>query len=293
MEIFRKNTLEFHFSDRSKRPRTYDIHEWLATNLGIHPDTVIGLQLDNMRNSVFVKFVLQEQLDSVLRRTGNEVTYSDASGDIKVLVRDCGDNTKKVRVVNLPFEVPNETIYNELSQYGTIKSVIEEEWSGDQFKFKVKTGVRIVNMVVKRNIPSFVIFKNFKGQVFYEGQKKTCNYCNSDGHLLAECSKRATVQRRVLRPPVLNVDVTDLTMTKLESSTSELNNEKEHPSRAGDTSEEDVSMQSSEENGKVDSSPDINVPATSFAAIAQRNKRIRTLVELDQEINQPQNFTDQ
>jgi len=76
-----------------------------------------------------------------------------------------------------------------MSTYGEIKKIQDEMWS---HRFKVKTGVRLVDISLKKHIPSHIKVDGHRALIQYEGQPMTCYRCNEQGHQITECPRRKT-----------------------------------------------------------------------------------------------------
>ena len=172
MEFKRKNTVEFRFERDKERPTAYEVHDWLFNVIKIQEDQVEAVQLDGIKNSVFVKFVTEGQMDRVLLK-GPQIIFKTNTGlEIKVQIMKSDSLEKIVRVMNLPLEIPNNIISDYFNEYGNVVKVEDEVWSS-RYKFPVKNGIRLVKLELKKQIPSYVMIKGYRAQIYYEGQTKT------------------------------------------------------------------------------------------------------------------------
>ena len=73
-----------------------------------------------------------------------------------------------------PFEAPDADIRSVLSKFGQIKGLRYKSFPGYS---NVKTGSRIVRMVVEREIPSQQSIRGYPCRVWYKGQPIRCNIC--------------------------------------------------------------------------------------------------------------------
>jgi len=64
-------------------------------------------------------------------------------------------------------------------------------WS-HAYRFKVKTGVRLVEISLKKHIPSHIKVDGYRALIQYERQPMTCYRCNEQGHQITECPRRKT-----------------------------------------------------------------------------------------------------
>lgn len=229
----RKNTLEFLFDRSGAKPGPFEIHQWLKERIGLLEDQVEAIQLDGIKSTVYVKFINDLYPDRVIHKHGRDVDFKLDSGQvIKVKILKSDEQEKKIRVFNLPLELPNKYIQDYFTNYGHVTSIIDEKWGG-KFAFSVKNGVRMLIVNLIKPVPSFVEIQGFKAHVVYEGQDKTCSVCHSNQHLRSECPRtRAAAQRlKVILADTSSQD--ELHMTKLQSAAAA-------PAAAEPASEEDT-----------------------------------------------------
>lgn len=105
------------------------------------------------------------------------------------------DNTKLVRVVRLPFEVPDANLLAVLERYGTVvSSTLEFDKTDD-----LPTGTRLVRMRLTSSIPNRMHCLGYPFGVWYPGQPKQCHHCLSHEHLVANCPNKGLC--RICRLP--------------------------------------------------------------------------------------------
>jgi len=97
-----------------------------------------------------------------------------------------------VWLANLPPETPHEAVRFAFSQYGEIKEMHREVWSKTCL-YKVFSGVRIVVIILTKQILSHKMIAGHRGLVSYEGQPTTCYDCGETGHFNQVCPKRRRV----------------------------------------------------------------------------------------------------
>lgn len=103
------------------------------------------------------------------------------------------DGSKEVKLYDLSEGVSDDKIIEFLKQYGEIISIREQMWN-DQAHFKVSTGIRIVRMMVQKNIDSFVIIDGELTAVSYYGQRQTCKHCLDTVHNGITCVQNKQLQ---------------------------------------------------------------------------------------------------
>jgi hypothetical protein len=106
---------------------------------------------------------------------------------------------RKIRIANLPPELPERTLRNIMSKYSDVKDITEEQWS-QKYRYSVSNGIRIVKFQLKQHIPSHMLIAGQRVLITYEGQPITCYGCNETGHQYGECPHRRTA-RSLQQPP--------------------------------------------------------------------------------------------
>ena len=68
-----------------------------------------------------------------------------------------GMDTKRIRIANLPPEVPKDTIRATLTPYFKIMDIQAEMWS-KAYRYSVTSGIRQVTMMLTRRLPSHLMW---------------------------------------------------------------------------------------------------------------------------------------
>ena len=102
---------------------------------------------------------------------------------------------RKVRIANLPPEVPDVVIRTVLSSYGEVKDVLSETWCRS-YRYPVANSIRIATITLDKNIPSHITMVGNRVLVSYEGQPMTCYGCNGTGHLYHACLMRRRTEEK-------------------------------------------------------------------------------------------------
>jgi hypothetical protein len=192
----RVNNLVCTFDPQSPRTSAFHVHEWVHHKLGLQEDDIRALTIDGSKRKVYLKFVSEEKLYSVLRATGGALDYYHESGEVSsVTIEVAGMGVRKVRLANLSHEAPDAAIRAVLSAYGEVKGITEERWVRP-YLFAVPNGIRIVELRLLKHVPSHVLILGQRVVVTYDGQPFTCFGCNEEGHQFRVCPHRRP------RPPV-------------------------------------------------------------------------------------------
>ena len=113
-------------------------------------------------------------------------------GSHECVVQATGPPQVDVYVHYYPFEAPDADIRSVLSKFGQIKGLRYQSFPGYS---NVKTGSRIVRMVVEREIPSQQSIRGYPCRVWYKRQPIRCNICREVGHLAASCPNKGLSRR--------------------------------------------------------------------------------------------------
>jgi hypothetical protein len=120
----RRNTLVCCFDPTSPRLAAFDIHEWIHSQLQVSEHSVTMIQIDGIRRQIFIKFTDLHFVHDILNATNGENLYKHTTGEISpVRLMIAGMGTKRIRLANLPPELPNTVIRNALSQHGDVLSI--------------------------------------------------------------------------------------------------------------------------------------------------------------------------
>jgi hypothetical protein len=138
----RQNTIVCIFDTRSPKITALQVHEWIYENLQLPEEDVLMIQIDGPGRRVYIKFHTSEQAQNILQTTSGQLNYlHDNSESFIVQLELAGMGTKRVRIANLPPEIPNNIIRETLSTYGEVTEIIEETWS-KAYRYSVSNGIR-------------------------------------------------------------------------------------------------------------------------------------------------------
>jgi hypothetical protein len=106
---------------------------------------------------VFIKFVTKEKMQTILLTTKGQLEFRHEDGEVSIFRIDiAGTGLRRVRVTNLPPEVPNRVLREAMSKYGDAQDITAELWSR-VYRYAVSNGVRIVELHLKKHIPSHML----------------------------------------------------------------------------------------------------------------------------------------
>ncbi|EDS44536.1 conserved hypothetical protein [Culex quinquefasciatus] len=168
---------------------TYEeIHAFVYHNLGLGIDAVKRLQVNHALNCAQVKCSdLRIAQETVMQHNGkHEVEMNKHKYKVKLCMDDGG---VEVKIHDLSENVTNEQICDHLKQYGEVLAVKELIW-GEKFIYKnAPTGTRVVKMMLRKHIKSYVTILGEKTYVSYFGQPPTCKHCASVLHAGMTCAE--------------------------------------------------------------------------------------------------------
>jgi len=139
----RQNTIVCIFDVRSPRITALHIHEWIYENLRLPEKDVRMIQIDGPGRREFIKLNTSEQAQSILQTTKGELEFRHDNGELSIVHLElAGMGIRRIRIANLPPEVPDRIIRETLSTYGDVTEISEETWS-KAYRYPVPKGIRI------------------------------------------------------------------------------------------------------------------------------------------------------
>jgi hypothetical protein len=107
------------FERDSPRISAIEIHDWINEKLDIPGLEVQMIQIDGPKRQVYIKVRNEEILDDIFTKTQGTVTYAHKEGMIsKVTLAMAGIGFRRLRLANLPLELPRESIIRALETFG-------------------------------------------------------------------------------------------------------------------------------------------------------------------------------
>ncbi|KAL9705259.1 hypothetical protein quinque_008777 [Culex quinquefasciatus] len=191
----RENTFRIDYSNISRKPSGNELHEFLYKEIGLKEEDVLRLQCSRSLGCAFVKVKSLELAQQTVEQHDNmhEIEVDDKSYRLRFMMED---GTKEVKLYDLSEGTSEDKIIEFLKQYGEVLSIREQMW-GDQARYKVSTGIRIVKMMVQKNIDSFVTIDGEKTAVSYYGQRQTCKHCLETVHNGITCVQNKQLQVQI------------------------------------------------------------------------------------------------
>lgn len=166
-----------------------EVWEFLKDVFSVKLEELRMVQIETSGKRIHVKFADARRAEEVAGTGRCRLAYSDGT-ECDVLLVGPGPGSKVLRVRNLPMEVSTQEICLCLGQYGKILEVREERYPRGSCFEGLLSGTRVVKMVMKRDVPSYVRVGGHEAMVFYQGQKPTCHVCGDTEHFRANCPSR-------------------------------------------------------------------------------------------------------
>ena len=107
----RQDTIVRAFDQRSPRITAFHIREWIYETMQLEEDEIRMIQIDGPRRRVFIKFANGVRTQNVLRDTAGTLEFRHYNGEFSQMhIEITGMGMRKIRIANLPPEVPDRTI---------------------------------------------------------------------------------------------------------------------------------------------------------------------------------------
>ena len=107
-------------------------------------------------------------------------------GRARVKIYDASLALKYVRVGDAPFELPITSVIGALRGYGAVMDARRDRYVGGDYLAGYQGWVT-VQMVMTKDIPSYLDIGEYRVIIKYQGQKFTCRGCGRSGHIAKEC----------------------------------------------------------------------------------------------------------
>lgn len=182
----RENTFKVDLTNFPKRPTFEDIHKFVYETLGLTVDHVVRLQMNHAQNCVHIKCRdLQTAQDVVqMHNEKHEIEVNKTKVKVRLVMDDGG---VEVKIHDLSENIRNEEIVAFLKQYGDVITIKDQIWSENYPLKGIPTGVRVVKMMLRRHIKSFVTIQGEQTLVTYRNQVHTCKHCTNPSHPGSTC----------------------------------------------------------------------------------------------------------
>lgn len=192
----RENTFRIDFSNIPRKPSFKEVHSFVARELGLSKENLLRIQISHVYGCAFVQTVDTATAEQVVKLHDNKHEYecNKKKYRLRILMED---GCTQVKLHDLSADVSDEQITHHMSQYGDVVSIQELVWSDDYEFSGLFTGIRLVRMVLKQQIKSYINIGPESTYVTYSGQRATCRHCGEYVHTGIPCiqNKNLLVQK--------------------------------------------------------------------------------------------------
>lgn len=189
MPSYRQNSLVVDLNVLPSIPDIETIRKFLTKDVALDFSKVRNLQLNISMNQVIIEMATPDQAAEIAGTHSAKhcIIYEKKKFYIPLYVED--DSTP-VKVHDLPPNMPNHLIAEQLQQYGKVTSIHDEVWR--DFFPGIPNGVRVVRIKLEKPIPSFLKIDGLLAYIVYPNQKKTCRHCSRKLHPGQKCTSTKT-----------------------------------------------------------------------------------------------------
>lgn len=228
----RANTFRIDYATIIKKPNYDEVHKFIFEKLGLKREEVQRIHCSRYNGCAFITV---NDLDTAIRVVEEHDSKHEIEADGKqhIIRISMVDGSVEVKLYDLSVDVKDEVIAEFLRAYGDVFSMYEKLWDSKYVFGGIPSGIRVVKMLVKKNIPSVVTIDGETTLLSYHGQKQTCRHCSEFVHNGITCimnkklliQKLATDQKNsfasVTKNTIKSVTKPEDLKTKLSSKTSE------------------------------------------------------------------------
>lgn len=87
---------------------------------------IIQIQIDGAWRRVYIKFVHNERMRTILEMTRGQLEYHHETGELTtIIVENAGMRVRRIRIANLAPEISDITLRGTLSKFENVKNITE------------------------------------------------------------------------------------------------------------------------------------------------------------------------
>lgn len=195
------------------KPSDEEIDDFLLGS-GIDYSKVLGFYRSSKEDGFFVKFDDGDDID--LHQFTKLLNGSDGirvNGDLhKVISSIFGEIITNFQIHNLPFEISDAIVREELQRYGTVQEISWHKFLSKR-GIEIFNGVRNVQMQLQMPIPTRLNIMDVDARITHKYQDRICDECMAITHGNNECIRK-------MDEIVPQVIISNATRPSSESSTS-------------------------------------------------------------------------
>lgn len=192
----RENTFRIDFSNIPRKPNYKYVHHFAARDLGLSREQVKRIQISHIYGCAFVETVDIATAQQTVQQHDNKHEYECNKKKYRLRIQ-MEDGCVLVKLHDLSCDISDEQISQHMIQYGEVASIQELVW-GDDYEFSgLPSGIRLVRMILKHQIKSYINIEGENTYVTYSGQRATCRHCGEYVHIGIPCvqNKKLLVQK--------------------------------------------------------------------------------------------------
>lgn len=115
------------FKKESSRISAIDIHDWICRKMQFPEKDVLMVQIDGICHHAYIKVRDPGILEDAIAQSNGALTYEPHKGVISnVAISMAGLGKRRIKIANLPPELPAATILQIVGKYGTMHEIREE-----------------------------------------------------------------------------------------------------------------------------------------------------------------------
>lgn len=182
----RENTFRVEFGNLPKKPTSEEVHTFVGRQLGLTRAQLVKIQLSYSDECAFIKVTDLSIAQNVVETHDNKHDFEVKGVKHKIRIR-MADGAVEVRLHDLSDNISDRQISNHLNTYGEVLSVQDLMWSDKHYFPGLASGIKLVKMILKQPIKSYIIIDGETTYVTYPKQRQTCKHCGEYMHTGISC----------------------------------------------------------------------------------------------------------
>lgn len=188
----RERTFVINFSEALKKPKIETITDYMFKVMKMPTECLKSVQANLSRGITYVEVDTEEYAMELVERHDrkHEVKYDDYKFVVPLHMED---GTTQVRVHDLPPQMDNELIKQEMGRFGEVLTVKDEVWEAPSPLKGIKNGIRAIRIRIHEQIPSYVNIAGHFTLITHKNQIITCRHCCKPVHIGLSCAEAGQV----------------------------------------------------------------------------------------------------
>lgn len=183
----RERTFVINFSEALKKPKIETVTDYLFNIIAIASERIRSVQANLSRGITYVEVDDEEYAMQIVETHDrkHEVRYEDYKFTVPLHMED---GTTLVKVHDLPPQMGNDLIKQEMSRFGEVLSIKNETWESPSPLKGIINGVRAIRIRLQEQIPSYINIAGHFTLVTHKNQLITCRHCGRAVHIGMRCA---------------------------------------------------------------------------------------------------------